>query len=492
MKKIFSLFAVALFSVTTIFAASGVDWSTYEFIGDGAGGGAYSNKYKVSTAEGLSVINIQHPGFAAQEGIYVTVPSGISACSVSSDIQGAGAILHLSAFVAQETKVTIIHADGNCTFWVYYADGTGIEEGDDIPEPTPDPEQPEGTNLFNPATASILETYFAPNWVPDGISSATYDAATGVVSVDIKSQLLGQWQGQVKIKHDILFSAEKQYTISCKFHANVAVGGVTLKLDDSEPAIVFLNQAINIPANEDFVFTSEPGNGVAGTNQILVFDFGWAGPCQITISEITIKEVGGAVAPPTVEHPAAAPAPTHTAAQVFSIYSDAYTSTVGRVTGAWSQTTKEEEVLLAEGDHAFYYSTCNYLGWELNGNTSIGDLTAYPMLHMDVYVTEAGSIGFTPIWGGEAEKAYALQPGWNALDINLTADFVGINLTNIFQLKWANMPATCYIDNVYFYGEGTGVDNITVEKHAVKRIENGQLIIIRDGIKYDITGSVIR
>ena len=492
MKKIFSLFAVALFSVTTIFAASGVDWSTYEFIGDGAGGGKYANKYKVSTAEGLSVINIQHPGFAAQEGIYVTVPSGISACSVSSDIQGAGAILHLSAFVAQETKVTIIHADGNCTFWVYYADGTGIEEGDDIPEPTPDPEQPEGTNLFNPATASILETYFAPNWVPDGISSATYDAATGVVSVDIKSQLLGQWQGQVKIKHDILFSAEKQYTISCKFHASVAVGGVTLKLDDSEPAIVFLNQAINIPANEDFVFTSEPGNGVAGTNQILVFDFGWAGPCQITISEITIKEVGGAVAPPTVEHPAAAPAPTHTAAQVFSIYSDAYTSTVGRVTGAWSQTTKEEEVLLAEGDHAFYYSTCNYLGWELNGNTSIGDLTAYPMLHMDVYVTEAGSIGFTPIWGGEAEKAYALQPGWNALDINLTADFVGINLTNIFQLKWANMPATCYIDNVYFYGEGTGVDNITVEKHAVKKVENGQLIIIRDGIKYDITGSVIR
>lgn len=492
MKKIFSLFAVALFSVTTIFAASGVDWSTYEFIGDGAGGGKYANKYKVSAAEGLSVINIQHPGFATQEGIYVTVPSGISACSVSSEIQGAGAILHLSAFVAQETKVTITHADGNCTFWVYYADGTGIEEGDDIPEPTPDPEQPEGTNLFNPATASILETYFAPNWVPDGISSATYDAATGVVSVDIKSQLLGQWQGQVKIKHDILFSAEKQYTISCKFHANVAVGGVTLKLDDSEPAIVFLNQAINIPANEDFVFTSEPGNGVAGTNQILVFDFGWAGPCQITISEITIKEVGGAVAPPTVEHPAAAPAPTHTAAQVFSIYSDAYTSTVGRVTGAWSQTTKEEEVLLAEGDHAFYYSTCNYLGWELNGNTSIGDLTAYPMLHMDVYVAEAGSIGFTPIWGGEAEKAYALQPGWNALNINLTADFVGINLTNIFQLKWANMPATCYIDNVYFYGEGTGVDNITVEKHAVKRIENGQLIIIRDGVKYDITGSVIR
>ena len=490
MKKIFSLFVAALFSAT-MFGASGVDWSAYEFIGDGAGGGKYANKYKVSTAEGLSVINIQHPGFATQEGIYVTVPSGISACSVSSEIQGAGAILHLSAFVAQETKVTVTHADGKCTFWVYYADGTGIEEGDDIPEPTPDPEQPEGTNLFNPATASVVETYFAPNWAQETNSSATYEAATGTITIDLKSQFYGQWQAQVKLQHNVAFSADKQYTISCKFHANTAIGGITLKMDDNAE-VVMENQTITLVANETLNYTSKPGNGVLGNNQIIVFDFGWAVPAQVTISDITIQEVGGAVAPPEVEHPAAAPAPTHDAAQVFSIYSDAYTTTVTRGMGAWSQTTKEEEVLLAEGDHAFYYSTCNYLGWELNGNTSIGDLNAYPMLHMDVYVAEAGSIGFTPIWGGEAEKAYALQPGWNALDINLTADFVGINLANIFQLKWANMPATCYIDNVYFYGKGTGVDNITIEKHAVKRIENGQLIIIRNGVKFDATGKMMK
>ena len=495
MKKILSLFVAALFSAT-MFGASGVDWSAYEFIGDGAGGGAYTNKYKVSAAEGLTVINIQHPGFATADGIYVTVPSGISACSVSSDIQGAGALLHLSAFVAQETKVTITHADGNCTFWVYYADGTGVDEGgnteDPTPEPTPDPEQPEGANLFNPATASIVETYFAPNWAQETNSSATYDAATGTITVDLKSQFYGQWQAQVKLQHNVVFSADKQYTISCKLHANTAIGGITLKMDDNAE-VVMENQTINLVANETLNYASKPGNGVPGNNQILVFDFGWAVPAQVTISDITIQEVGGAVAPPTVEHPAAAPAPTHDAAQVFSIYSDAYTTTVTRGMGGWGQTTREEEVVLAEGDHALYYSTCNYLGWELNGNTSIGDLNAYPMLHMDVYVAEAGSIGFTPIWGGEAEKAYALQPGWNALDINLTADFVGINLANIFQLKWANMPATCYIDNVYFYNpNSTAVDNITVQKHAAKRIENGQLIIIRDGVKYDITGKMMK
>ena len=152
------------------------------------------------------------------------------------------------------------------------------------------------------------------------------------------------------------------------------------------------------------------------------------------------------------EAPSPAPVPTVPAEQVFSIYSNAYTSAVNRTMGYWNQTTQEQEVQLAEGDKAFYYTNCNYLGWELNDTY---DMTAYPMLHMDVYVVEAGSIGFTPIWGGEAEKAYVLQAGWNAIDIDLATDFAAINLATIDQLKWANMPATCYIDNVYFFNDGT-------------------------------------
>ena len=350
------------------------------------------------------------------------------------------------------------------------------------------------TELFNPATAFIPEggTYFAPNWTQEFNSTAAYDATTGTLSVDLKSQFYGQWQAQVKLQHDVTFSAAKQYTISVKFKSTVGIGGITLKMDDNAE-VAFANQSINLNANEELVYTSEPANGVEGNNHVLVFDFGWAVPAQVTITDISIKEVGNAVAPPVVEHPAAAPAPTRDAAQVFSIYSDVYTTTVTRGMGSWGQTTREEEVQLAEGDKAFYYTTCNYLGWDLNGNTTIGDLTAYPMLHMDVYVAEAGSIGFTPIWGSEAEKAYALQPGWNALDINLTADFAGINLTNIYQLKWANMPATCYIDNVYFYNAPvTALENTIVETKAKKVVENGQLIIIRNGVKYDATGSVVR
>ena len=138
--KSFALIAM-LFSAMTISAASGVDWSAFDFIGDGAGGGAYANKYKVQTVDGLSVVNIQKPGFADEAGIYLTVPAGISNCTVNGAIQGAGMVLYLSSFTAKETEVTITHADGTCTFWVYYADGTeGGGEGGEEPEPTPDPE----------------------------------------------------------------------------------------------------------------------------------------------------------------------------------------------------------------------------------------------------------------------------------------------------------------------------------------------------------------
>lgn len=126
MKKQFlksvSVAVMLLMASATAFAA--VDWSKYEFIGDGAGGGKYSNKYKVETVEGLSVVNIQRPGFAEEDGIYMTLPAGISECSVASSIQGAGIVVYLSAFTAQETEVTIKYAPANeVTFHVYYADG---------------------------------------------------------------------------------------------------------------------------------------------------------------------------------------------------------------------------------------------------------------------------------------------------------------------------------------------------------------------------------
>lgn len=208
MKKIFlksfALIAM-LFSALTLSAASGVDWSTIEFLGDGAGGGKYANKYKVSEAEGLAVVNIQHPGFASEDGIYVNVPAGITACSVKSDIQGAGVLLHLSAFTAQETTVTITYgANLTCTFWVYYVDGTtdGSDTPDtpDIPDNPDTPDTPE--DLQEGAcsgTAKGVDTYYTeadPEHAVTSLEQGFYwQVQTTTTGVNITVQFLDNLPG---------------------------------------------------------------------------------------------------------------------------------------------------------------------------------------------------------------------------------------------------------------------------------------------------------
>ena len=123
MKRLFSFLCVLCCASMMGFA---IDWSGYDFLGDGAGGGAYSNKYKVAPAEGQSVVNIQKPGWASEAGIYTSGFGGaISSCSLGDKcaIDGGGIVLYLSAFTAQETEVTVVAAQGSKTFTVYYADG---------------------------------------------------------------------------------------------------------------------------------------------------------------------------------------------------------------------------------------------------------------------------------------------------------------------------------------------------------------------------------
>ncbi len=351
----------------------------------------------------------------------------------------------------------------------------------------------EGTELFDASLASINSTYIAPNWVEDPTSTATYDPTTGILSVDIKNGLSAQWQGQVKLNHNVAFDETKAYIVSVKFHSNKALGGVTLKMDD-KTQVVFANQAISLPADADYTFISEQSNGVKDNDKVLVFDFGYAAAgTQITISDISIKEMGDAVTPDPVTHPAPATAPTRAAADVFSIYSDAYTAGTAMAVGSWGQTTATQEVNLADDDKAYYCTTSNYMGWELNDNQAIAALADYPMLHTDVYVAEAGSIQFTPIWGNEAAKTYTLAAGWNTLDIDLAADFAGINTAGIYQLKWAGMPATCYIDNVYFYKESgtTALGDASGMVRAEKVFRNGQVMILRNGTLYTTQGQEV-
>ena len=81
-------------------------------------------------------MNIQHPAFAAEDGIYTNFPAGIDACTLPQGkyvIEGAGMVLYLSAFTQKETEVSVTAGGVDYAFKVYYADGEGEEGGGDEP-----------------------------------------------------------------------------------------------------------------------------------------------------------------------------------------------------------------------------------------------------------------------------------------------------------------------------------------------------------------------
>ncbi len=158
-----------------------------------------------------------------------------------------------------------------------------------------------------------------------------------------------------------------------------------------------------------------------------------------------------AVTSPTI---AAATPPTRNAADVVSIYSDAYAQVAGfNPRPDWGQTTKVEEVLIA-ANKTEKYTTLNYEGIEF---ASV-DVSAMTKLHIDVWTPDLTSLAVSVISPGK-ENPVVLTPtksGWNSFDIDM-AQYTAADKTKVNQLKFEGTPAggTLFFDNLYFYKAST-------------------------------------
>ena len=222
---------------------------------------------------------------------------------------------------------------------------------------------------------------------------------------------------------------------------------------------------------------------------------------EYNFSVIAKDEAGNAADPvavtaKTLAAPAPAPTPDFTGKQAVPVFCDALDGGPGINIGGWGQSTQVTAGELAEGDHVFYFTNFNYLGWELNPAVNATDME---YLHVDVYTQAMTSVSVTPISPGKEKViAKALTPGqWNALDIALSEyESAGIDWSNIYQFKF-NVPVggnSLFVDNVYFYkvDSGTIVDAINAAAPATKFFVNGSLFILRDGVVYTIQGAVVR
>ncbi|HKK73423.1 MAG TPA: Ig-like domain-containing protein, partial [Saprospiraceae bacterium] len=165
----------------------------------------------------------------------------------------------------------------------------------------------------------------------------------------------------------------------------------------------------------------------------------------------------------------AAPTPTQDAANVVSLFSDAYTdATVDTWRTDWSAADYEE--VTVAGDATKKYANLDFVGIETVSNTV--DASAMSHLHLDLWSSNHTFFGIKLVdfgadgaFGGGDDVEHQLnfesplQGEWLSLDIPLD-DFTDLTTrSNIGQYILVGQPTgatTLYVDNMFFYGEGGG------------------------------------
>ena len=157
----------------------------------------------------------------------------------------------------------------------------------------------------------------------------------------------------------------------------------------------------------------------------------------------------------------AAPTPTRAAADVISVFSDAYTSSSAVNTNPnWGQSTQSTQFQIS-GNNTILFKNLNYQGIVFNDTNYRMNLTAAGMthLHIDYQTKQTGTFKMFLISPGPKEASYNLTiptTGWNSLDIPLTSFPAPVDLSQVFQIKFDNgggvqLADSILIDNIYFF-----------------------------------------
>jgi hypothetical protein len=222
--------------------------------------------------------------------------------------------------------------------------------------------------------------------------------------------------------------------------ASVLVNGVAQSMNVNAACFTFTSSNTSVA-------TIVNGNGTAvasGTAIITGSLNGVASTGMLTVN------VAGALTAPTV----AAPTPTKPAANVISIFSNAYVDVPNTNWNPnWGQSTIVTDVQIA-GNDTKKYANLNYQGIEF-GTPAINASTMQ-FLHVDLWTPNCTAFEIVLINPGPVEQGVTVNPtapGWNSFDIPLTS-YSAIALNNIFQIKLVGTPfgsSLVYMDNLYFY-----------------------------------------
>lgn len=243
-------------------------------------------------------------------------------------------------------------------------------------------------------------------------------------------------------------SATDNNELIANYHVVETANGINLNLVPSDGKIVIENLTPSTSYN--FVVTAVDANHNESANSITV----------------PVTTPARALVPA-----AAAPAPAWPAAQVKSLYSDAYAFAPASLNsyneGWWNNPNMTEEIV-AE-DHYLHYDL--YRGGMIGVQFAETSVALMEKLHIDVYASKAGTITFRLITVGDPDavnntkKTLTLEAEkWNSFDFDLS-EFGAHNWQKLFQFSIENYEAGgmvgehISVDNIYLYRTTEIVDN---------------------------------
>lgn len=203
--------------------------------------------------------------------------------------------------------------------------------------------------------------------------------------------------------------------------------------------------------------------------------------------------------------PETAPAvPTHDEADVMAIYCNHYTTNNANFgISGWAGAYQTLDI---DGTKIGAWTA---MTWECiidPANTDAPhDFSAYKNVHVDMWAPAAAKIKFTAeaITGGNYKDGMVadLVAGWNSFDFAIAQWPGNYNFANMkcFVLEQFQTPTgesfegnPFAIANIYFWNEPTSVENVAAETKAVKVVRDGQVLILRNGVEYNLLGSEMK
>ena len=253
-----------------------------------------------------------------------------------------------------------------------------------------------------------------------------------------------------------------------------------------------IDQRVEVaPGYFDFTFTDSTVASIDDFGVITVLDSGstvvFANLIETRAKGQMNLQTTGSLPAPTV----AAPAPTADAADVISLFSDYYSNVnVDRWNTYWENSTAETiEGIFVEGDEIKRYKKLNFVGIEFTTQTL--DISEMTRFHMDIWTSDPTGLpaafkvllvdfGADNNFGGGDDASHEVSftspllksETWVSLDVPIS-DFAGlITKKNLAQMVLSGDLANVYIDNVYFYDDGTGGGQTSPEVAAPAPTDN--------------------